>query len=929
MDFKLGDIRKLLRINTNWFIASILGKDTLSQEELDELKKHSKLPKTELNLVERSFVLGRLKSYLKTAEYGKISYEGLVDKANEISLSPIERLAMDQAKLKAASNIKGIADDIAAGVYSELEKATKQVISEATVRKIINDETQLAVLRKQTYQELASSLASRLKTQYKKDWSLIAETELHAAKTQGTAQAILSGVDVYSGVGGPEARVSVIPKPTACEDCRAQYLDANGNPKIFSLGELISNGTNTEHKKRNGVHYLWKPVLPPLHPRCRCDLQYIPAGASWSNGRLVIDDQDAYQQSISKAIGDSKLSATAKPPGPASAQAQPGNPAMPGVDSPQGAAAKAAAGPQEKKTNVTRKRGGAAPAGGEGGAPRQDMVACPLGGGDACVAGGGSGSDYHEAGSAVLEKHREYMMRQHHERTPEEANQANAVEIAQSKDIANPHDKVLNHLKNGEIESIKVLGEEDNAGMTHSYKIKIAGNGDGAMKPSAFSGTDERSQYVAAGYMTASGVAACPFGTYAAREEAAYKAHMAFGLTDHVPPTTTRSHEGSTHSVQAWQDGFKQLLTDSWAANPKGVNGIKHALDKAPPDKREKLREKLSEGAVMAAVLNMNDQHLDNVMISENYDDVRFIDNSFSFGTGLSGCVSGIHCEMHDAHMKLQVPDKLMDRFESTTLSDLQRSLKGTVEDWAIGQTYLRMKYVMYLQKTEGHLDYEKFRAADLGTVNGEYMHPHTGYWPGPTQQDSIAEYNSRIEKGIHANQMFESFAKAWIRDAQKLPREHPDRIAAVELETLGVFMGPGMSKDPAAYRKSFRHLSYETDIVPRYPPQKVKTGMFSDTPAEEIGKYKKTAPTEPTTSLPPEAKRSSIELSDSDIEEVKPPEPPLSLDMSEFKDDLIDDVLDKLDDLDFTAGSFEKKSVKKGFPLFLSLDRSRSGFTL
>lgn len=921
MDFKIGDIRKLLRININWFIASILGSDTLSQEERDELQKNHKLPKTELNLIERSFVLGRLKSYLKTAEYGKISYEGLVDKANEISLSPIERLAMDQAKLKAASNIKGIADDIASGVYSELEKATKQVISEATVRKIINDETQLAVLRKQTYQDLASSLASRLKTQYKKDWSLIAETELHAAKTQGIAQSILSGVDVYSGVGGPEARVSVIPKPTACEDCRSQYLDADGNPKIFSLGELISNGTNTEHKKRNGVHYLWKPILPPLHPRCRCDLQYIPDGASWINGRLVINDQEAYKQSISKAIGDSKLSATAKPPGPASAEAQPGNPAMPGVDSPQGAAAKAAAGPQEKSTNVARKRGG-------GGASRQDMVACPLGGGDACVAGGGSGSDYHEAGSSVLEKHREYMMRQHHERTPEEANQANAVEIAQSKSIANPHDKVLDHLKNGEIESIKVLGKEDNAGETLSYKIKIAGNGNGAMKPSAFSGTDERSIAVNAGHMTASGVAACPLGTYAAREEAAYKAHMVFGLTEHVPPTTTRSHEGKTHSVQQWQDNFKQLLTDCWDQHPQGVNAVKYALDKAPPDKREKLKEKLSEGAVMAAVLNMNDQHLDNVMISENYDDVRFIDNSFSFGTGLSGCVSGIHCEMHDAHMKLKVPDHLMQRFESTTLEDLKRGLKGTVEDWAIGQTYLRMKYVMYLQKTEGHLDYEKFRAADLGTKDGEFMHPHIGYWPGDSQSDKIKEYSSRVEKGTHANQMFESFAKAWIRDAQKLPREHPDRIAAVELETLGVFMGPGMAADPAAYRKSFKHLSYESTIEPRYPPQNVKNGSFSDTPAAEVSEYKKTAPPQ-TASLPPEAKRSSIELSDSDIEEIKPPEPPLSLDMSEFKDDLIDDVLDKLDDLDFTAGSFEKKSVKKSLRLFLNLDRSRSGFTL
>ena len=853
MNFRIGDIRKALRLNVNWFTASVLGVDSLTDEEQEELKANDKLPKKSLDLVERSFVLGRLKSILKRAEFGKISYEELVHEANSIKLSPIEELALQQAKLKAAAHIKRIADDIAADVYSELQKASKDTVSEATVRNIIKDEVQLAILNRKTHQELASSLASRLKTKYKKNWSLIAETELHAAKTQGIAQAILSGVDVYSGVGGPDARVSVIPKPTACEDCKGQYLDPNGNPKIFNLGELIANGTNADsnHSKRQGIHIYWKPVLPPLHPRCRCDLQYIPDGASWNNGRLVLENQDLYKQNISKAIGDSSMSPTVKPKGPPGAAKPAGNPAMPGIDSPQGAASKAVAGGSTGPKTV---KPGKAKGGGAAGGMEKDYF---------------SKQDYPERpinaidetdASWVLPKGQSPKYGQ--QAAQDDSSERNVSNVSENKSIANPHDTVLKHLKTSKIDSMKRIGEdsEGEAGVTASYKVHLEGNGDALMKPNAYA---DGGVYEAAGYdglLGGSGLHSCPFGTFAKREEAYYHLHMLFGMSDHIPPTTTRHEGDAEQSMQAWADGYKNLGTfETGGKDLDFRDAVTLAINNAPADKREHLRQRFEELAVMSVIGNHNDHHLNNIMIKPDYSDVIGIDNSCSFGTGLSGHCNGILKSFSRSNMKVKVPDQVMERFEKTTLSDLQRGLKGHVEDWAIGQTFLRMKYVQYLQQHDGYIDPNKIMDGTYGKGDGTEVYQHGLYWddakPEGDDPDShiwrSETYEKLKSKGLTANQLFESFAKQWIEDSLEGDESSTDYKAAVELSRIGVFMGPGMATNPAAYRSSGKHREYENSIKPGYPPKNIKTASGVITKeAKVIGQHKTGVAAPPESSL-------------------------------------------------------------------------------
>lgn len=63
-----------------------------------------------------------------------------------------------------------------------------------------------------------------------------------------------------------------------CRHCISLYLTGGigSRPRIFTVAELLANGTNIGRKSKD-----WKPVLGTVHPFCRCDLRFIPPGYEW------------------------------------------------------------------------------------------------------------------------------------------------------------------------------------------------------------------------------------------------------------------------------------------------------------------------------------------------------------------------------------------------------------------------------------------------------------------------------------------------------------------------------------------------------------------------------------------------------------------------------------------------------------------------
>lgn len=107
----------------------------------------------------------------------------------------------------------------------------------------------------------AGALRNR-RQQFTSDWSRTAQTEMHNAKESGASLAL----STY--VSGDDTKVYKICQPDACDRCIAAYQNADGSPKIFTLGELRRNGSNEGRKAAE-----WLPVIGCLHPHCKCTLE--------------------------------------------------------------------------------------------------------------------------------------------------------------------------------------------------------------------------------------------------------------------------------------------------------------------------------------------------------------------------------------------------------------------------------------------------------------------------------------------------------------------------------------------------------------------------------------------------------------------------------------------------------------------------------
>lgn len=555
---------------------------------------------------------------------------------------------------------------------------------------------------------------------------------------------------------------------------------------------------------------------------CFCTLRYVPPGYGWEGRRLVLVNVEELQ----KAFGDSAVSATVKPKGPPQGVKTPTPGHVPGVASPGKGGA----------TTVKPPTSDGASAGTgieyeywtDQGAPPSD--------------GGWEGYQKRDGGSGF----RRPKGSGGQPATPEEEQAHKQAQIAECIMWGKQQHPIEEHIRNLEkanIIDIRQLGDGE-SGATDSFLVALEGGGRALMKPPAWT-TGTKVEEAEEGWLTTEGARSVPHGTAHKREAAAFDAYQSLGLTDFVPPTSIRNHEGQAMSMQSWAEGYKPIIssfdnensslrkafTAKFGKDTKPENAVKHLLELVPESKQEQLLEKLSDGAVAAIAFNHNDQHMDNVIINDDWD-IKFIDNSMAFGNGMDGCKNQIHRDLHRAGRKLKISDKLLQKFDSTSLGDLKRSLGGNLEDWAVGQTYLRMKYLSHLQKTEGHLDFEKFRPV-IGPGNealDNIAFPRSGFWTG-SDKDISKEFERRKKAGLLQNQLFESFSKQWINDALAGP-DGENKSSAQELSKLGVFMGPGHAVDKN-HRRDKKHIKHEATIKPGYPPKDIKmaTSVVTEEP--------------------------------------------------------------------------------------------------
>lgn len=97
--------------------------------------------------------------------------------------------------------------------------------------------------------------------------NMAVSTEVQAAFNE-------AGVIAAVKKGGKGAKIMRLPEGGACRPCRQLFLGIDGEPKVFSVSQILSYGTNA------GRHMSeWMPTLWPVHPNCRCSVELIEDGS--------------------------------------------------------------------------------------------------------------------------------------------------------------------------------------------------------------------------------------------------------------------------------------------------------------------------------------------------------------------------------------------------------------------------------------------------------------------------------------------------------------------------------------------------------------------------------------------------------------------------------------------------------------------------
>lgn len=94
-----------------------------------------------------------------------------------------------------------------------------------------------------------------------------------------------------------------------CKFC-IKFYTTNGigsKPRIFKLADLMANGTNIGRRQKD-----WLPTVGPVHPFCRCVLNYLPDDYVWSDERQRFE-MKPYKRKIERrskvtiTVGDKKF----------------------------------------------------------------------------------------------------------------------------------------------------------------------------------------------------------------------------------------------------------------------------------------------------------------------------------------------------------------------------------------------------------------------------------------------------------------------------------------------------------------------------------------------------------------------------------------------------------------------------------------------
>jgi len=278
------------------FIAGQLGLDFLSQTEKDILRAYGidlDKYKDEEGIIEHAFLFGILAEAIGDDRAKKMSYASFkkfLESGKFIPLTEMEEFALHFVKQRAYTDITNLGNRMRNSLSNSVLRNNQQ--QSLLVQKVIQKKAIKAIELRSGARALAADLANVSKD-WEVDWLRIAYYITQEAYNSGRSQSILREY-------GPDAEVYFDVFPGACHKCKELFLEEPENPDskpiVFKLKNIIANGNNIGRKTAD-----WLPTVSPIHPYCRCIINYKKPGFDWD------EELRAFVKPVKRKSSHSKL----------------------------------------------------------------------------------------------------------------------------------------------------------------------------------------------------------------------------------------------------------------------------------------------------------------------------------------------------------------------------------------------------------------------------------------------------------------------------------------------------------------------------------------------------------------------------------------------------------------------------------------------
>lgn len=281
MKFKTKQIQKIIEIlskNQAVFIGSTIGIEYLTDYDKFLLKLNG-IDIDDLDSIseiEKMFYFGIYSAYLggnKSYKAKRQDFEKWFKKEIEKPKSIQQKAALDFLKQRAFTDISGLGNKITNKVNNQFITANVSTRN-LLVKKV--KKTSIKALKEGNNQQKLASMLREITEDWARDFSRISDYIMQEAYAYGRLAQI---IDAY----GEDVNVYKQTFPKCCKDCEKNYGVPGEEPKIYTIQELLDNGTNIGRKDQ-------LPVIGQAHPWARSILHAIPPNSEWSDSakRFVI-----------------------------------------------------------------------------------------------------------------------------------------------------------------------------------------------------------------------------------------------------------------------------------------------------------------------------------------------------------------------------------------------------------------------------------------------------------------------------------------------------------------------------------------------------------------------------------------------------------------------------------------------------------------